>query len=82
MDRSQRMNEAAYLGLRAGIDTQYPSGQFVAIADGQVVADAASFDDLLVSLRKRGMEPSNVLVVQAGVEPLTEAIILLVTEGT
>jgi hypothetical protein len=80
MGVSQRVNEAAYRHLRPGIDAQYPPGQYIAIDNGQIVDDAPALDELLESLQNRGLEPSNLLVVQAGVEPVTEAIILLTTK--
>lgn len=79
MGVSQSVNDEAYLRLRAGIDAQYPPGQFIAIDHGQIVDDAPALDELLESLQNRGLEPTNLLVVQAGVEPVTEAVILLAT---
>src|SRR5262245_53231142 len=42
--RSPRnINQAAYPHLKPHIDRTYPAGRFVAIVDGQVAADAATF---------------------------------------
>jgi hypothetical protein len=61
-------NEAAYWRLKPMIDQKYPKGWFVAVADGRVVADAATFEELYAGLKATGWNPREVLAVEAGVE--------------
>jgi hypothetical protein len=70
-DRSQQ----ALRALKPEIDRVYPSGRFVAISGGKVVADADSFDQLDGMLRARGLGPDDALVIQAGVEYPEYAVI-------
>ena len=62
------VNQAAYVRLRAEIDGSYPKGRFVALGGGQIIADAATVDELLVTLTRLGWEPLKALVVEAGDE--------------
>jgi hypothetical protein len=39
-------NQAAFQRHRSSIEVNYPKGRFIAIADGGIVADAASFEEL------------------------------------
>lgn len=61
-------NQAALKRLRSTIEASYPQGRFVAIADGAVVGDAASFEELEAMLRAVGRKPGESLVVQVGGE--------------
>jgi hypothetical protein len=61
-------NMDAYLRLKKMIERTYAPGWFVGIADQQVVAAAENFEDLQTQLRTKGLDPPNVLVVEAGVE--------------
>ena len=61
-------NQAAFRRLKPTIDRNYPHGRFVAIDGGQVVADAATLDELLAALAALGKDPKEGLAVQAGVE--------------
>ena len=63
----RELNEAAYRQLKDTIAKTYPHGRFVAIAGGQVVADAESFRQLQALLLERGYASPEVLVVEAGV---------------
>jgi len=60
---------------RHDIDARFPAGQFVAVEDGQVVADAQSHRLLVEKLRSQGKSPNGMLVVQAGVQYPDSAII-------
>ncbi len=60
-------NQAAFRRLKPTIDQTYPHGRFVAIDGGQVIADAASLDDLGAALQAVGKDSPDVLVFQAGV---------------
>jgi hypothetical protein len=64
--KEHELNEAAYRRLEQSIKTTYPYGQFVAFVGGEIVADAAEFDDLHPKLKAVGKETFQALVVQAG----------------
>jgi hypothetical protein len=55
---------------------QYAAGRFVAFDHGQIVADAASFDELTEALAAIGKDRPDVLVVQAGVNYPEKVFIL------
>jgi hypothetical protein len=66
--RRQVENNATFRRLKPGIDETYPQGRYVAIDDGRILADAATFPELDTALRAMGHEIRQVLVVQAGTE--------------
>jgi hypothetical protein len=74
-DLEQTVNLAAYERLKGELAAKYPKGHFVGIAHGKVVADAANLDDLISDLRGLGLDPKQVLAVQAGVEAPKYAVI-------
>jgi hypothetical protein len=59
------------------LGNQYPSGRFVAFDDGQIVADAASFDELTKALAAIGKDRPDVFLVQSGVSYPDDVFILL-----
>ncbi len=70
-----QLNQDAYLTMRDFIRQQYPREWFVAISGGQIIADAATFQLLRTLLVALGKEPTEVLVVQAGIEYPEKAVI-------
>jgi hypothetical protein len=70
MDPAQirQQNEAAYERLKPSIDQTYPAGRFVAIHEGRIVGDAASFVELDRMLTANGLTSPEILVIQAGVD--------------
>jgi hypothetical protein len=74
-DLEQTMNLAAYERLKGELAAKYPKGHFVGISHGKVVADGANLDDLIAKLRALGLDPRQVLGVQAGIETPRHAII-------
>ena len=72
----QTQNEVAYRNLKPSIDRTYPKGRFIAIHNGQVVADNATLDELLAALKALGVNPKKCLAVQAGVDYPEFAFIL------
>lgn len=78
MDSTQerQLNQTAYRRLKESLKQTYPPGRYVAISGGQVVADAARFDELRVVLGGMGKDPAQVLIVQAGADYLESAVIL------
>jgi len=73
----RELNRGAYVRLKDAIDRTYPHGQFVAMHDDAVVADAVSFDELMIALRAKGKDPRHTLVVQAGVQYPETGVILI-----
>jgi len=74
-NEKRRSNQAAFRTLKPMIDRQYPSGRFVAIDDGKIIADALDFESLAEGIRQRGKQPEDVLIAQAGVDYPEEAVI-------
>ncbi len=66
------VNMAAYYALKPTIDSKYPAKQFVAIADGKIVADDADFDKLQEKLGALGIGRMEALVDRAG-DPIPKA---------
>jgi len=56
----------AYRRLKPEIDTRFPKGHFVAIDDGQVIADAPSYRELDAKLTPMRARKPVFFVVQAG----------------
>jgi hypothetical protein len=75
MTQDRQLNQAAYRRLAASINETYPPGRFVAIAGGQVVADAARFDELHARLTALGISSPDTLIVEAGVEDPDSVVI-------
>ena len=72
-----RKNQAAFQKAKRELSNRYPSGRFVAFDDGQIVADAASFDELTEVLAAISRDRPDVFVVQVGVSYPDEVFILL-----
>jgi hypothetical protein len=71
----EALNLAGYERVKEELAATYPKGQFVGIAHGKVLADGANLDELIAKLRALGLDPRQVLAVQAGVEVPRHAII-------
>jgi hypothetical protein len=75
--QERQRNQTAFRQMRETLAQTYRPGRFVAISEGQVIADAESLDLLRTQLQALGKDPSRVLIVQAGVEyPETATIFL------
>ncbi len=70
-------NEQAYRRMKPALDAQFPAGHFIAIEGGEVVADAATVQELRPLLFRSGKNPSDVFVVEAGADYPQFATILL-----
>ncbi|MGA2030628.1 MAG: hypothetical protein ABSG68_00085 [Thermoguttaceae bacterium] len=77
MNSSQERNRVAYEEVKHDLTRRYPPGRFIAFDDGQIVADAASFDELTDALAAIGKDRPDVLVVQAGVRYPDQVFILV-----
>ena len=78
MSSNQENNQVAFEEARQELGVRYPPGRFVAFDDGQIVADAASFDELTEALAAIGKDRPDVFVVQAGENYPNEVFVLLV----
>ena len=77
MNSNPGKNQAAFHEARRELSERYPCGRFVAFDDGQIVADAATFDELTAALAAIGKDRPDVFVVQAGTDYPDEVFILL-----
>jgi hypothetical protein len=77
MNSNQEKNRAAFEAAKHELNKRYPPGRFVAFDDGQIVADAGSFDELSETLAAVGKDRPDVFVVQAGTNYSDEVFILL-----
>ena len=77
MNSNQERNRAAFQEIKHELSERYPPGHFIAFDDGQVVADAASFDELTETLAAIGKDRPDVFVVQVGADYPDEVFILL-----
>jgi hypothetical protein len=77
MSPNQAINQAAFRQMKSELDTRYPRGHFVAFDEGQLVADAESFDRLSEVLEAIDRDRPDIFVVQIGVEYPNEVFILL-----
>jgi hypothetical protein len=65
-EEHRAVNEAAFPRLKPVIDAGYPPKQFVAIANGEIVADDADFDKLVAKLAVLGIGRMDALFERAG----------------
>jgi hypothetical protein len=76
-DKDHKLDEIAYRRMEGTINKSYPCGQFIALMDGQIVADAEDFDELHRRLKKAGRNPVQAFIVQAGHVYPERAVIFL-----
>jgi hypothetical protein len=77
MSSNQEKNQAAFQQAKPALSERYPPGRFIAFDDGQIIADAGSFDELTEALAAIGKDRPDVFVVQAGVDYADKVDILL-----
>jgi hypothetical protein len=77
VNSSQDKNRAAFEAVKHELTKRYPPGCFIAFDDGQIVADATSFDELTEALSAIGKDRPEVFVVQAGANYPAKVSILL-----
>lgn len=68
-------NHIAYRQMKDQLAQAYGVGRFIAISNGQVIADENSFKQLSDQLRSLGQDPAQVLIVQAGIEEPESVVI-------
>ena len=74
-EAEHQVNQAAFERLKDTIDATYPKGRFVAIGNGAIIADTASFEAMLSKLGELGWESRKTMVVRAGDEVPANATI-------
>ena len=77
---ARSVNNRACWRLKPYIDKTYPSGQYIGLVDGKIVADASDFDTLHEKLRSIEQRIDHRMVVQAGVKYLKKAVDLFSRE--
>ena len=64
-----------YSAAKAEVDRKLPAGRFAAVEGGAIIADAESHRRLVELLRSQGRSAKDVLILQAGAEYPSSAII-------
>ncbi len=64
MNSNQEKNRVAFQEAKRDLSKWYPPGRFFAFDGGQIVADAASFDELTEALAAIGKNRPDVFVVR------------------
>lgn len=77
MDSKREKNQSAFDAKKGELSQQFPPEHYVAFDDGELVADASSFDELTEVLSAIGKDSPEVFVVQVGVEYPEKVFILL-----
>jgi hypothetical protein len=73
--KDRALNQEAFRRMKADLGQRFGKGRFLALSEGKVIADAANFKELSGCLKSMGIEPTQALVVQAGVEYPESAVI-------
>lgn len=68
-EAEHQVNQAAFERLKDQIDTTYAKGRFVALGNGNILADTASIETMLEKLAEMGWEPRKTMVVKIGHYP-------------
>lgn len=76
-ERRRQENQATFRRLKWEIDSRYPSGHFVSIDRGGILADAPDFPGIMGAIRETGNDPEQVLIVQAGREYPERVVVFL-----
>lgn len=71
----QQPSGARYADAQAVVDRQLPAGRFAAVEAGAIIADADSHRRLVELLRSQGRTAKDMLILQAGAEYPSSAVI-------
>ncbi len=77
MSKVHEKNQAAFESMKSKLLERFPIGHFVAFDNGNLVADAGSFDLLTDALEKTGRNRPDVFVVQVAEQYPDHVFILL-----
>jgi len=61
-------NQAAFWRLKPELDARYPKGRYVAFHDGEIIADAATYEELDAVLAPRRLPKQTYLIIRAGLQ--------------
>ena len=67
-EQYRESDKTDYFQLHKDIDAKYPKGWYVAILEGEIVADAETFAAVDEAIRAKGLNVQDVSVIQAGDE--------------
>jgi hypothetical protein len=77
---ARQLGEATYRKLRSHIDATYPPGHLVALWEGKIVADGATYREVNTILHQMGNDSPHVMLVRAG-EDYDKMTIILALES-
>lgn len=77
MSTNQHKNDAAFRNAQDELAKRFPLGHFVAFDNGNLIADAPSFDELTQALAAIGKDSPDVFVAQTGIDYPVEVYILM-----
>ena len=64
-----------FVDAKHEVDRRFPAGRFVALEGSKVAADAETHRQLVQKLQSLGKSPKDMLVIQAGIDYPTSAVI-------
>lgn len=74
-DEEHRLNELMFHVKKEQIEAKYPRGRYVAIVDGEVVADSDRLSELQTAVAEKGHDLKRAFIGQMGDD--TEYMIIL-----
>ena len=72
-EKQLQRNRDAYLAMRQQLQKEY-AGQYVALADGQIVGTGHTYDAALASIQRLDPRPEHFIVFEAEQEPVFDVI--------
>ncbi len=76
MPSQNQKNQAAFEACKDQLHRNYAIGSYVAFDDGELIADASSFDELSAKLAEQGRDRPDVFVIQVA-ESYPEKVFIL-----
>lgn len=76
MTKHKSINPDEITAAKQKINGKFPVGRFVAINNGEILADAKSHRELVEKLKTLGHSPKDLLILQAGVDYPDAALII------
>jgi len=70
-------NMAAWWAMQPAVEEKYPKGHFLAFYEGEVVADAVTFDEVLAALQAIDPDRHKGMIARVGIDVPQEAIICM-----
>ncbi len=76
MSPHNQKNQVAFEACKDQLHKKYPIGSYVAFDDGELIAEASTFDDLSARLAELGRDRPDVFVIQVA-ESYPENVFIL-----